>query len=206
MRPLALHRDSHGHATSGTDRRTVVVAILRFRLSHADKRSPRPAARGGPPPDGVTCTGMSTSIDGGSRAVALLADDDDWFATPQRQRVEQEALPWDGELEWQLREPESRRSRPAPGCARASGGRRRLPRVRRHPHRPGHEASGHEGRDGTRCDSGTRHLVRGNRRQLRHIRHVGSGRRHRLVERRHRNAEYRHRNAEHEHRYPEHDG
>lgn len=47
---------------------------------------------------------MSTHIDGGARAT-LLAEDDDWFTTPQQQAVELEDLPWENELEWHLREP-----------------------------------------------------------------------------------------------------
>lgn len=47
---------------------------------------------------------MSTRTDGGTRG-ALLAEDDDWFATDQQQAAELEAMSWENELEWQLSEP-----------------------------------------------------------------------------------------------------
>jgi murein L,D-transpeptidase YcbB/YkuD len=47
---------------------------------------------------------MSTRIDGGTRG-ALLADDDDWFATAQQQAVELDDLSWENEREWQLQDP-----------------------------------------------------------------------------------------------------
>jgi murein L,D-transpeptidase YcbB/YkuD len=47
---------------------------------------------------------MSTRIDGGARG-APLAEDDDWFAAPPQQAVEQDDLQWENELEWHLRDP-----------------------------------------------------------------------------------------------------
>jgi murein L,D-transpeptidase YcbB/YkuD len=47
---------------------------------------------------------MSTRIDGGTRG-ALVAEDDDWFATAQQQAVELDDLSWENEPEWQLQGP-----------------------------------------------------------------------------------------------------
>ena len=102
-----VHRDSHRDAARGADRRPVILVFRRIRLSHAVQRSLIPRL-GCPPPDGVTCTGMSTRTDGGTRGLALVTEEDDWFATPQQQGVELEVLPWDDELEWELRDPSSR--------------------------------------------------------------------------------------------------
>jgi murein L,D-transpeptidase YcbB/YkuD len=49
---------------------------------------------------------MSTRIDGGAQG-ALLAEDDDWFATVRPTPVELGDVPWDDESDWEQRDPVS---------------------------------------------------------------------------------------------------
>ena len=87
-----------------TPRRPFILELKDVELSHAAGLASRLRESSVFRLAGYSVGDMSTRIDGGARGL-LLAEDDDWFATPRQQAAVLDDLPWENELEWQLRDP-----------------------------------------------------------------------------------------------------